>query len=199
VEVDEDDPGFQKPSKPIGHFMTEEQARAAAAERGWVVGPDSNRGWRRMVASPRPLRVIELGVIRALLDGGVIAVAIGGGGIPVVPRGPGVYQGVDAVIDKDLATAVLGVELHARTLLILTGVEHVMVDFGKPSQRPLARVSAGELSRHLENGEFAPGSMRPKIEAALQFLAGGGERVAITTPERCLAGLSGDTGTQIAS
>jgi carbamate kinase len=199
VEVDPDDPGFQKPSKPIGHFMTEEQALQASRERGWIVGPDANRGWRRMVPSPRPLRIIEVATIRALLEAGVIAVAVGGGGVPVVQRAPGTYQGVDAVVDKDLASAVAGLAVGARTLLILTGVEHVMVGFGRPGARALREVRCDELRRHLEAGEFAPGSMRPKVEAALQFLAGGGERVVVTAPELCLEGLRGDSGTQIFS
>jgi carbamate kinase len=197
VEVDPDDPGFRRPTKPIGHFMTEEQAEAAARDRGWIVGPDAGRGWRRMVASPRPLRVLEAAVLRRLLDDGVIAVGVGGGGVPVVHRAPGVYQGVDAVVDKDLASAVAGLAIGATLLVILTGVEYVMVGFRTPAERPLRDVRAAELAGHLEKGEFAPGSMRPKVEAALQFLAGGGRRVVITTPEKCLEGLRGQTGTQI--
>lgn len=197
VEVNGDDPGFQHPSKPIGKFLKESEAKELAHDRGWIVGSDAGRGWRRMVASPKPLRVVEVEAVRALLDAGVIPVAVGGGGIPVVHKGPGVYTGVDAVIDKDLASAVLGADLGAELLLILTGVEEVQVSFGKPDARALREVTVADLRQHLENGEFAPGSMRPKVEAALLFLERGGQRVVITTPELCLEGVRGERGTQI--
>lgn len=197
VEIDPEDPGFQKPSKPIGRFMTEAEAKTASSERGWLVGADANRGWRRMVASPRPARVVELEVVRALLDAGVVPVAVGGGGIPVVRRGEGVYEGVDAVIDKDLASALLGAELGAELLVILTGVDEVQVGFGKPHARALREARAAEMKQHIAAGEFAPGSMLPKIEAALLFLERGGREVLITSPEHCLAGLRGERGTRI--
>jgi carbamate kinase len=143
------------------------------------------------------MRVIETEAIRALLEAGVIPVVVGGGGVPVVQRAPGIYEGVDAVIDKDLASAVLGAAIKAKLLLILTSVEHVLVGFRTPAERSLHEVGMAELRRHLEAGEFAPGSMRPKVEAAIQFLTAGGERVVVTTPEKCLQGLRGETGTQI--
>jgi carbamate kinase len=197
VEIDPDDPGFRTPTKPIGRFMSEADARVAASERGWFVGSDAGRGWRRMVASPRPQRVVELDAVRAVLDAGGIPVAVGGGGIPVVRRAEGVYEGVDAVIDKDLASALLGAALGSERLIILTGVDEVMVGFGKPGARALREVNAAEMRRHLEAGEFAPGSMRPKIEAALLFLERGGAHVIITSPERCIEGVRGTRGTHI--
>ena len=197
VEIDPEDPGFQKPTKPIGRFMTEAEAKTAASERGWLVGADSNRGWRRMVASPRPRRVVELEAVRALLDAGVVPVAVGGGGIPVLRRAEGVYEGVDAVIDKDLASALLGAELGARLLVILTGVDEVQIGYGKPHARALRETNIAEMKRHIAAGEFAPGSMLPKVEAAVLFLERGGGEVIITSPERCLEGLRGERGTRV--
>jgi carbamate kinase len=204
VTVDRADPAFLTPTKPIGPFFDQAQAERLAAERGWVVRPDSGRGYRRVVASPEPTGIVEIDAIRALIDAGLLVIAAGGGGIPLAGRG-GVTGGgrgayADAVIDKDRAARLLATLIGAQALLLVTAVDRVMLDFGTPRQRPLATMTADEAARHLDEGQFPPGSMGPKVEAALRFLADGGDLAVITTPRllaRTLAGADADGGTRI--
>jgi len=195
--VDRHDPSFQKPSKPIGSFMTEAEARAHRDRDGWNVIEDAGRGWRRVVASPRPKRILELDAIRTLLASDVVVVAAGGGGIPVVERDDGTLVGADAVIDKDLATSLLARELHADLFIISTAVEKVFVNFKKPSEKALDRISVAEARRYLAEGHFAAGSMKPKVEAAIEFLEGGGKEALITDPPHLVPALAGKSGTWI--
>jgi len=197
VVVAADDPAFTAPDKPIGPFYAGQEAERLQTERGWHLMEDAGRGWRRVVPSPRPLTIIEQDIISYLLRGGIIVIAAGGGGVPVV-RGPnGELRGVEAVIDKDRASAVLAREISADLMVFLTAVEYVYVDFGQPGQRPLPRLTAVEAQRYLQEGQFPPGSMGPKMEAALDFLSQGGRRVLITQPESLAAALRGETGTHI--
>ncbi len=196
VEVDADDPAFAEPSKPVGYFYEAAEARALAEETGWTMREDAGRGWRHVVPSPRPRHVVDISLIRALIELGTIVIA-GGCGIPVV-RGPGgVRHGVEAVIDKDLTSALMANVLGIDTMMILTAVPRVALDFGKPGERALTRASLSELRRHLADGQFPPGSMGPKIEAAIRFLEGGGKRVVIAHLEQALPALRGEAGTQI--
>ena len=197
VEVSADDPAFGAPDKPIGPFYPEGEAARLKTERGWHLLEDAGRGWRRVVPSPRPLTIIEQGVITYLLDGGIIVIAAGGGGVPVIRRPDGDLVGVEAVIDKDRASAVLAREISADLLIFLTAVEYVYVDYRQPGQRPLKTLHRAEARNYLAAGHFAPGSMGPKIESALDFLSQGGRRVLITQPESLAAALKGDTGTHI--
>jgi len=196
--VDPDDPSFQNPSKPIGLFYSREDAERARRERGWVMMEDARRGFRRVVPSPRPVEVVEVPVIRRLLDVGVIVIAAGGGGIPVL-RDPetGMLTGVDAVIDKDLASALLANALQVETLVISTAVPGAYLDFGTPRQRMLAHVTASELARYAAEGHFAKGSMAPKVEAILTFLRGGGLHAVITCPEQLSEALDDQAGTHV--
>lgn len=197
VVVDRSDTAFADPRKPIGPFYDEQEAVILSRDRGWVMKEDSLRGFRRVVASPKPLKVVEAGVIKRLSDQGVIVIAAGGGGVPVLESAEGLLTGVDAVIDKDLATALLASVVKAETLLNLTGVEMVYKSFGSSSQAGLSQMSIPEAGSYLEKGEFEPGSMKPKIEAAIEFLKGGGKEVFITTPELAEDALSGRAGTRI--
>jgi carbamate kinase len=197
VEVAADDPAFGAPDKPIGPFYPAAEAERLQAERGWHLLEDAGRGWRRVVPSPRPLAIIEQGIISYLLDGGIIVIAAGGGGVPVIRRPDGDLVGVEAVIDKDRAAAVLAREISADLLIFLTAVEYVYVDYRQSGQRPLKVLSRAEARDYLAAGHFAPGSMGPKIESALDFLSRGGRRVLITQPESLAAALNGDTGTHI--
>jgi carbamate kinase len=197
--VDANDPAFQRPAKPIGAFFSGEDARVHQRRDGWVMIEDAGRGYRRVVASPRPQRIVEAPAIRALLDAGFVVIAAGGGGIPVVETAPGVYRGVEAVVDKDLVSALLGVALGIPVLLLSTGVEKVAVRFRKPDQRDLERISVAEAGRHLAAGEFPPGSMGPKIEAAIAFLERAGREVIITSPDHLADAVAGRTGTHIAA
>jgi len=190
VEVDPGDAAMSRPTKPVGPFMTAAEARLA----GVAVAEDAGRGWRRVVPSPRPKRILEAGVVRSLLDRGITVVAAGGGGIPVRADG----SGVEAVVDKDLASALLAIEIGAPRILDLTAVEFAYLGFGTPRQRPIRSMSSREARRHLEAGEFLPGSMGPKVEAAVEFIERGGVEVVITLPERAIDGLEGRTGTRIA-
>lgn len=196
--VDAEDPSFQDPSKPIGLFYSREDAERARRERGWVMMEDAHRGFRRVVPSPRPLDIVEVPVIRGLMDLGVMVIAAGGGGIPVV-RDPetGALRGVDAVIDKDLASALLANALGIKTFVISTAVPGAYVNFGRRDQRLLRQVTAREMARFAEEGHFATGSMAPKVEAVLRFLAGGGQRAVITSPEHLGDALDGRAGTQV--
>jgi carbamate kinase len=197
VRVDARDPAFRNPSKPIGPFYSEADAKQHAERDGWAVKDDAGRGWRRVVPSPAPREIIEEPVIRELLKRKIIVIAVGGGGIPVVKKRGGLLQGCAAVIDKDAASALLGANLKADTLLISTGVDKVALDFGKPTQRDLDRITLAELKRHIKAGQFAPGSMRPKMEAAVYFLQHGGRRVIVTQPHLMERALDGRTGTHI--
>jgi carbamate kinase len=196
VEVAADDPAFSDPTKPIGPFYDESRARALERERGWRLREDAGRGWRRVVPSPRPLGILELDVIRALAAAGTTVVAAGGGGVPVVARN-GRYDGVDAVIDKDFAAALVGSLVGATTLLLVTGVEQVALDFGTPEERPLERMTAAEARGWLAEGQFPPGSMGPKIEAAVQFVEAGGEHAIVTSLDRMAEALAGRAGTRV--
>jgi carbamate kinase len=192
-----DDPAFGEPTKPVGPFYDEAEARRLEAVDGWAMRSDAGRGWRRVVASPQPREIVEEPAIRAVLATGAIVVAAGGGGVPVVRGADGSLASVEAVVDKDLSSALLAGMLGAEVLLILTGVESVAVDFGRPTQRELHEVRAAELAAYAAQGHFAPGSMLPKVRAALEFLERGGTRAIITSPELSEKGLAGSAGTQI--
>jgi carbamate kinase len=197
VEVAADDPAFSHPSKPIGSFMDEETAERRRRE-GWDVVEDANRGWRRVVASPQPIRIVEEDAVRALLDEGFVVVTVGGGGIPVVADAQGNLSGVPAVIDKDLASALLATRIGASLLVITTAVEKVALDFGTPEQRWVDHLTLAEAKECLAEGRhFAAGSMAPKIEAVIGFLERGGERAVITDPDNVERALRGETGTTI--
>jgi carbamate kinase len=196
VAVDREDPAFQKPSKPIGPFFSREEA-LALEKKGWRMMEDAGRGWRYCVASPQPRAVINLGIINALLATGAVVIAGGGGGIPAISDAEGDWQGIEAVIDKDLTSALLARELGIRTLLILTAVERVAVDFGTPKARSLERVSVSELKAYQRAGHFAQGSMGPKIEAAIRHVEAGGERAIIAHLEHAEGALAGQSGTHV--
>jgi carbamate kinase len=197
VTVDPADPAFAKPTKPIGPYYDEEQARLVRDENGWTVVPDAGRGWRRVVPSPLPREVVEWEAIRILVEAGVMTIATGGGGIPVVRGANGHLHGVDAVIDKDRASDLLGRLIGADVLVIVTQVDQVCENFGKSDQRALASITVSRALEMLGAGEFPPGSMGPKIEAAVSFLGGGGREVIITSPDNILAGIAGEQGTRI--
>lgn len=197
VEVDPNDPAFQDPTKPVGPFFTEEQAKLVSAELGWLMKEDAGRGWRHVVASPKPRHIVDISLVRVLAKRGTIVIAGGGGGIPVV-RGPkGVRTGVSAVIDKDLTSAHMANVLGIDTLMILTAVSKVAIDFGKPTQRSLHQVTLRDIKAYYAEGHFPAGSMGPKIDAAIRFLEGGGERVVIAHLEEVMPALRGETGTHI--
>ncbi len=195
--VDEDDPSFSHPSKPIGPFMTEEEAKQHEQDDGWVVGEDAGRGWRRLVPSPKPLEIIELPAIRTLLDSGTLVIAAGGGGIPVVFRQDGELRPRPAVIDKDSASCLLACELGASIFIISTDVDKVALNFGTPEQIEIDQMNVAECRKHLAAGHFAVGSMKPKIESALKFLEQGGEKVIIAQPQNLQADLQSIYGTHI--
>ncbi|HWO56807.1 MAG TPA: carbamate kinase [bacterium] len=197
VVVDRNDPAMANPTKFIGQFYTEEDARRFAAERGWTVKPDGDRGWRRVVGSPIPRAIVEGDVIRAMVEDGVIVIAAGGGGIPVYIEEDGTYEGLDVVVDKDRASAVLAQAIGAELLLILTAVDRVAINFGKPDQQFLPKMSLREARQYLAEGHFPDGSMGPKIEAAIQFLEAGGKKVLITSIEKAEAALRQEDGTWI--
>jgi carbamate kinase len=190
-EVDPADPAFADPTKPIGPFLTAEEAQAFAAKRGWAVKEDAGRGWRRVVPSPEPVHILEAGAIRTLLDAGVVVIAAGGGGIPVVPAAGGGHQGVDAVIDKDYAAERLATSLGAEALVLVTSVEAVLLDYGTPQQRAMMEISVDDAEAHLAEGQFPEGSMGPKVRAGIRFLRNGGEVSVITTPALVYASLEG--------
>ncbi len=196
VVVSEDDDAFQNPTKPIGPFYSKEQAEQLEREKGWRIEDDADRGYRRVVPSPTPCEIVEADVIIKLLDIGVVVIAVGGGGIPVVRRG-GRLIGVEAVIDKDRAASVLASKVGAERLIILTNVEEVYVNFGRPDQRPLRRVSLSEITKLYKAYEFPAGSMGPKVRAAIDFLEGGGREVVISNAVRLLDACEGKTGTHI--
>ena len=196
VLVDRDDPAFQNPSKPIGGFLTKEEAERFAAE-GWPIVEDAGRGWRRVVASPQPKAILEENAIRAAAEEGWIVIAVGGGGIPVVRNEKGELRGVAAVIDKDRASSLLARNIEADLFLISTGVEKVALYFNTPQQRDLDRVTVSELRHYMAEGHFAPGSMLPKIEAVIEYMEAGGKHAIITNPPNIVRALNGETGTHI--
>jgi carbamate kinase len=196
VVVAAGDAAFRNPTKPIGPFYRIEEAMERKAKLGWTMIEDSGRGWRRLVASPQPLEIVELPAVRACLSAGLVVIAAGGGGIPVV-REAGRLRGVDAVIDKDRASALLASALHADLLLFSTGVDRVALRFNQPDVRWLDRLTVEDAHCYLRAGEFPPGSMGPKIEAALEFLGAGGRRAIVTSPDRLVAAVRGEAGTEI--
>jgi carbamate kinase len=195
--VDRDDAAFASPAKPIGEFYTREQAEERMRVEKWTMMEDAGRGWRRVVASPIPVRIIESGVIRHLVKDGYVVIAAGGGGIPVVADEKGILSGVAAVIDKDLASAVLAGEIGADMLVISTAVEKVCLNFGTPGQRALDSMTVAEARRYMAEGHFKPGSMLPKIEACIQFVTDSGREALITCPEALPTALDGHTGTRL--
>ena len=198
VEVDPEDPAFKNPTKPIGSFMTKEEADKMVAERGYQVVEDAGRGYRRVVASPRPQAVVELDTIRALVDSDHIVVACGGGGIPVFKTEGHHLKGAAAVIDKDFASEVLAEQLDADYLIILTAVEKAAINFGKPEQKWLDTISVAEAEQYCAEGHFAPGSMLPKVQAAMRFAESNpGRRALITLLEKARDGIDGKTGTVV--
>ncbi len=199
VEVQPDDPALQNPTKFVGPAFTSLEIQGLARDRGWAVAEDPGRGWRRVVPSPMPINIIERDLIRTLVDAGALVIVTGGGGIPVTRTPYGLIQGVEAVIDKDAASAVLAADVGADDLVILTSVEQVMIDFGTPNSRPIARMTVSEAREHLTNGQFPAGSMGPKIKAACRFIEGGGRRVLITDIFTLGKAIEGETGTWIVS
>jgi carbamate kinase len=197
VAVDPDDDAFQRPTKPIGPFFSAAEAADMTRAHGWNMVEDAGRGWRYVVPSPRPRRILDLDLIAGLAKQGVAVIACGGGGIPMVLRADGSYGGVPAVIDKDLTSALLASALGMDTLLILTAVARVAVDFRKPAQRDLETVTATELEGYRREGQFADGSMGPKVQAALKFIAGGGKRAIIAHLDQAVDALAGKAGTQV--
>src|SRR5512140_3293044 len=196
--VDKADPAFQKPTKPIGGFMTKEEAERRQREQGWSVIEDAGRGWRRVVASPLPKEIVELETVETLLEKGIITITVGGGGIPVIDPGDGNYCGVAAVIDKDYASSLLAQKVKADLFAISTAVEKVAINFGKPEQKWIDRMTLAEAKKYLAEGiHFAKGSMAPKIEAIIRFLEAGGKMALITNPENIGRALKGETGTWI--
>jgi len=197
VVVGKDDPAFQNPSKPIGPFYEEGEAKKLGTERGWVVNDDAGRGWRRVVPSPIPLEIVERDAIKTLLEAGFVVIGVGGGGIPVVRDEDGSLRGVEAVIDKDYASGLLATSIQADLLLISTAVDQVALNFGQPGQRWLDKMTLAEAEQYLAEGHFAPGSMGPKIRASIKFLKEGGREALITSPENIERALAGETGTRI--
>jgi carbamate kinase len=198
VEVDPDDPAFKTPSKPIGSYMDESEAGRRRDQEGWAVMEDAGRGWRRVVASPKPVRIVEEDAIKSLLDAGFVVISVGGGGIPVVRNWEGELQGVAAVIDKDRASALLASGIGAELLIISTAVERVALRFGTPEEEWVDRMTLSEAKGYLADGtHFAKGSMAPKIEAVIGYLERGGGEAVITNPENVERALAGETGTHI--
>ena len=195
--VDPDDPSFGCPTKPIGSFMSEEEALVNKKEFGWQIVEDAGRGFRRVVPSPIPRKIIELDVIKLLVESGYIVIAAGGGGIPVIMNKHGDLEGVEAVIDKDLGSALLARNLGADTFIISTAVDAVYLNFGKKNQKTINRASLSEIKRFLAEGHFKPGSMKPKIEAIIEFFEGGGKKALITSPENLLKAIRGESGSTI--
>ena len=197
VVVDRQDPAFQNPTKPIGGFCSQEEAKRLEQEKGYVMREDAGRGWRRVVASPVPRRIVEIGAVKLLWDHAIV-ITCGGGGIPVVENPDGTLEGVAAVIDKDLAAELLAEQVDADALLILTEVEKVAINFGKTNQQDLGHLSLAEAARYAEEGQFGVGSMLPKVEAAMRFVrANPGKRAIITSLDKCLDALEGKTGTVV--
>jgi len=197
IVVDPEDPAFQNPTKPIGPFYSEEEAKRIMEEKKWTMVEDAGRGWRRVVPSPIPVDIIEKDVIRFLVDNGFIVIAAGGGGIPVIRLKDGTLKGVEAVIDKDRASSLLARELDADMFIILTGVEKVYLNFNKSDQIPLDKLTVEDAERYLKEGHFPPGSMGPKIESAIDFVKKTGKQCLITDMRKLKQALEGKTGTRI--
>lgn len=195
VLVEREDPAFQRPSKPIGPFLSQAEAEERRERLGWQIIEDAGRGWRRLVASPRPVRVVQRHMIRDSARAGHIVVACGGGGVPIVHGPQGDYQGIEAVIDKDLTSSVLAAEIGSELLIILTDVSQVYVHYGQPQQQALGAVTLEEIERLQGEGHFAQGSMGPKVEAIVTFLKAGGKRGLITSPDRLADAMDGRAGT----
>jgi carbamate kinase len=199
VLVDRKDPAFENPAKPVGSFYTSTEASTLEEEKGWHMVSDSGRGYRRVVPSPSPAEILESKTIRELFESGKLVIAAGGGGIPVIRGDDGLVRGVEAVLDKDRTAALLGTILHVDTILILTDVEKVYIDYNTPGQRPVDKMTVKDCRRFLEQGQFPAGSMGPKIESAVRFLESGGARVIITSLEMAEEALEGRAGTTISS
>jgi carbamate kinase len=197
--VDPHDPAFSNPTKPIGPFYEEEEARRLTRERGWHIKEDAGRGWRRLVPSPEPIRIVELETIRSLVGIGQVVIAAGGGGIPVTQTETGEYRGIEAVVDKDLASVVLAAAVGADRLIIVTDVDRVALNFGQPDQQDLDQMTVAEARRYLADGQFPPGSMGPKVRGSIRFLENGGKAVLITSARRLPEALMGEAGTRIVS
>ncbi|MEZ7890877.1 MAG: carbamate kinase [Candidatus Wallbacteria bacterium] len=197
VLVDREDPAFKTPTKPIGSFMQKEEADKKVKEEGWNIKEDAGRGYRRVVASPMPKEIIEIDAIKKLIDSDFIVIAVGGGGIPVLKKENGDLVGTAAVIDKDFASALLAANVKADVFMITTGVEKVCINYNKPDQKTIDKMTMAEAEKYLAEGQFPAGSMGPKIQAAIMFLKNGGEKVIITSPEFIEKAINGETGTVI--
>lgn len=197
VLVDREDPAFATPSKPIGSFMDESMAVQRRDDDGWAVVEDAGRGWRRVVPSPFPIEIIERDAIKELIDEGFVVIGVGGGGIPVIEDENGDLVGVEAVIDKDFASALLATSIDADLLLISTAVEKVAINFNQPAQEWIDEMTLEQAKHYLDQGHFAPGSMKPKIEAIIGFLERGGKEAIVTNPENIGRALAGETGTRL--
>jgi carbamate kinase len=197
VEVDPDDPAFTNPTKPVGFFYSEDEAKDIQQKLGWTMKEDAGRGWRYVVPSPQPQHIVDISLIETIAASGAVVIAGGGGGIPVIRSADGTRHGVDAVIDKDLSSALMANVLGIETMMILTAVDCVYVNFGQPNQRALTQVSLEETEALQRDGEFADGSMGPKVDAAIQFLRGGGRRAVIAHLNDAAAAIAGTAGTQI--
>ncbi|MDO9536795.1 MAG: carbamate kinase [Thermoplasmata archaeon] len=197
VVVDDDDPSFHNPTKPIGQFFSKEDIEEIAKTEKWAIVEDSGRGWRRVVPSPKPLRIVEKDTIQHLLEKGKIVIACGGGGLPVIQLADGTLDGVEAVIDKDYASSTLAQQLKLDELIILTSVDKVSINFGKPDEVKLNKMAVAEAKKYLAEGQFPPGSMGPKIEAIIEFLENGGKRALITSHDKLVEAMKGKAGTWI--
>src|SRR5881394_1256511 len=197
VEVDVNDPAFKRPTKPIGPFFTRYRAEALERDLGWTMREDSGRGWRHVVPSPRPLHILNMKTISRMVAEAAVVIAAGGGGIPVVRGRDGQWRGIEAVIDKDYASSLIAAQLKADLYIVLTGVAQVAVDFGKPTQRSIERMTVAEAEKHLADGQFPPGSMGPKIEASILFARASGKQVLITDVEHVREAIEGKGGTII--
>ncbi len=197
VKVDKNDKAFEHPTKPIGGFMEEEEAKRREKEQGWNIVEDSGRGWRRVVASPIPQEVVEIDAVKELLDAGTCVITVGGGGIPVIDNGKGGCLGVAAVIDKDFASSLLSQEINADLFVISTAVEKIAINYGKPDQKWIDKMTVAEAKKYIEEGHFAKGSMLPKVQAIIWYLENGGKQALVTDPPHIGAALRGETGTWI--
>ncbi len=198
VLVDREDPAFRNPTKPIGGFMDETEAKRRERDMSWSIVEDAGRGWRRVVASPMPKEIVELDTVKALIQAGIVVITVGGGGIPVIDKGNGDYMGVAAVIDKDYASSLLAQAIKADLFLISTAIEKVALNFGTPDEKWIDRMTLAEAKQYLAEGKhFAKGSMAPKIQAIIWFLENGGKEALITNPENIGRALKGETGTWI--
>lgn len=197
VVVDPEDPAFGRPTKPIGPFYDQARAKVLAAEKGWAISEEKGKGYRRTVASPIPREIVEKRVIEIMVESGVIPIAVGGGGIPVVRDQGGRLRGVEAVIDKDRASALLGIGLGFEAMAVVTAVDSIYLNYGSSNAEPISRMTASEARGYLKEGHFPPGSMMPKVEAAIQFLESGGREVVVTSPGLLTRALDDGEGTHI--